>query len=215
MSSSEFTLRSQMARWIVASVMKVSITGVKGYFHQPENQYMWVLWSAPSRQPNNKSILYLADSTKNMDQWSKYNQTNCHLNLIKYKDRTLCNIPLTNAISRLKAVASSPVLLKAKARLRTVGGGWFGGAHFSHWLSISLKKPGQPSGMSNGILLMISSSLLQNPRYTPTFLQWGTALLSRSKRFGSSLSPKMSSTLPARGAEMVWWANSVCIAYLF
>lgn len=48
--------------------MKVSITGVKGYFHHPENQYMRVLWSAPSRQPNNKSILYLADSTENMDQ---------------------------------------------------------------------------------------------------------------------------------------------------
>ena len=63
--------------------------------------------------------------------------------------------------------------------------------------------------MSRGILSMISRSLLCNPKYTPTSLHRGTAHLSRSRRFGRSLSPKR---LPARGPDK---EPTVCVLHAY
>ena len=89
------------------------------------------------------------------------------------------------------ASRSCPVLWSAGCRASSVGEGWLGEAHLNHWLSISLKYPVTPSGISSGVRSIVVSSLSRNPRESPNFFHCGVTGFNKSKMMDRSLSFKV------------------------
>lgn len=109
---------------------------------------------------------------------------------------------------RSYARLSSPALFRAEARASRVGQGWFEGAHFNHRLSISLKQPVSPSGISSGLCSISVSSASRNPKANPITFHLVTAPFKISVRTPRSFSFSRSS--PA-GRELTQLHTRVCL----
>ena len=105
-----------------------------------------------------------------------------HCPIIKATSKLYLTFPLKIPWSQLDCKVFMLTALKGRCQIFYGQLGWLGGAHFSHWLSISLKKHRRPSGISSGFCSIVASSWCRNPRARPTLFHCGTTALNISVR---------------------------------